>query len=94
MSGEWGAAEVIVSDAEGTLLATRQNPAPGMHATFALVPAGGEHRFYMGAGDRGRVLEAMTDAVVVFLMDADRATAFEVRDSSGKTQWRGDIVKK
>ena len=94
MSGSWGAADIVISDADGTLLATRQNPAPGMHATFALIPAGGEHRFYMGAGDRGRVLEAATDAVIVFLLDGDRVTAFEVRDSAGKPQWRGDLVKK
>lgn len=94
MSGGWGAADIVISDADGTLLATRQNPAPGMHATFALIPAGGEHRFYMGAGDRGRVLEVTTGEVVVFLLDGDRVTAFEVRDSSGKTQWRGDAAKK
>jgi len=94
MSGSWGDAEIVISDADGTLLATRQNPPPDAHPTFALVPAGGEHRFYMGAGDRGRVLEAMTDAVVVFLLDGDRVTAFEVRDSSGKAMWRGNLVKK
>ena len=94
MSGSWGDAEIVISDAEGTLLATRQNPAPGMHATFALVPAGGEHRFHMGMGDRGRVLEVSTGEVLVFLVDGDRVNAFEVRDASGRTQWRGDLVKK
>jgi hypothetical protein len=94
MSGSWGDAEIVISDAEGTLLATRLNPPPGGHPTFALVPAGGEHRFYMGAGDRGRVLEATTDAVIIFLLDGDRVTAFELRDSSGKTMWRGDLVRR
>ena len=94
MSGSWGEADIVISDADGTLLATRQNPPPGVHATFALVPAGGEHRFYMGAGDRGRVLEVSTGDVVVFLLEGDRVTAFEVRDSAGKTQWRGDHLKK
>jgi hypothetical protein len=95
MSGDWGTADIVISDTDGTLLATRQNPEPGMHATFALVPAGGEHRFYIGAGDRGRVLEvAPSGEVVTFLLEGDRVTAFEVRDSAGKVQWRGDLVKK
>ena len=94
MSGEWGSNAVInVRDVDGTLLASRENPPPGMHADFALVPAGGEHRFYSGMGDKGKVLEVSTTEVVVFLFDADRVTAFEFRNKDGKTVWRGDIIK-
>ena len=94
MSGSWGEAEIVIADVDGTLLATRQNAPPEVHPTFALVPAGGEHRFYMGMGDRGRVLQVSTSEVVIFLLEGDRVTAFEVRDSTGKVDWRGDLVKK
>ena len=94
MSGEWGANAVLnVRDVDGTLLVSRENPAPDMH-DFALIPAGGEHRFYSGMGDKGKVLEiAPTTDIVVFLLDGDRATAFEFRNKDGKVVWRGDIVK-
>ena len=65
-----------------------------MHADFALIPAGGEHRFYAGMGDKGRVLEVTTSETVVFLFDGDRVTAFEFRNADGKPVWRGDLVKK
>ena len=94
MSGEWGANAVIsIRDVDGQLLASRENPPPGIHADFALIPAGGEHRFYSGMGDKGKVLEVSTTETVVFLLDGDRATAFEFRNTDGKVVWRGDIVK-
>ena len=94
MSGEWGSNAVInVRDVDGTLLASRENPPPGMHADFALVPAGGEHRFYSGMGDKGKVLEVSTTETVVFLFEGDRVMAFEFRDKDGKTVWRGDVIR-
>jgi hypothetical protein len=94
MSGEWGAGgEITVTDVDGQLLATRLNPPPGGHPTFALIPAGGDHRFYAGMGDKGKVLEVTTSETIVFLLDGNRATAFEFRTPDGKTVWRGDIIK-
>jgi hypothetical protein len=94
MSGEWGSnAEIVIRDVDGTLLASRQPALPNGH-DFALIPAGGEHRFHAGQGDKGRVLEVTTTETVVFLFEGDRVTAFEFRDKDGKTVWRGDLVKK
>jgi hypothetical protein len=95
MSGEWGGnTQIVIRDVDGQLLASRENPPPGVHADFALIPAGGEHRFYAGMGDKGRVLEVTTSETVVFLFDGDRVTAFEFRNADGKPVWRGDLVKK
>ena len=95
MSGEWGGdAEVVIRDVDGTLLGSRQPPLPNGH-DFALIPAGGAHRFHMGQGDKGRVLEVSSiDETVVFLFAGDSVTAFEVRTKDGKVVWRGDLVKK
>ena len=95
MSGEWGSnTQIVIRDVEGTLLASRENPPPGVHADFALIPAGGgDHRFHAGMGDKGRVLEVSTTETVVFLFDGDRVTAFEFRNRDGKAVWRGDLVK-
>ena len=94
MSGEWGSgAEIVITDVDGQLLASRENPPPGVHPTFALIPAGGDHRFHTGMGDKGRVLEVSTTEVVVFLLQGEHATAFEFRTNDGKAVWRGDLVK-
>lgn len=94
MSGEWGGdAEIVIRDVDGTLLATRQPALPNGH-DFALIPAGGDHQFHAGQGDKGRVLEVNTTETVVFLFDGDRVTAFEFRNKDGKALWRGDLVKK
>ena len=94
MSGEWGSdAEIVIRDVDGTLLASRQPALPNGH-DFALIPAGGEHRFYSGMGDKGRVLQVSTTETIVFLFDGDSVTAFEFRNKDGKAVWRGDLVKK
>ena len=94
MSGEWGDdAEVVIRDVDGTLLGSRQPALPNGH-DFALIPAGGAHRFHLGQGDKGRVLEVTTDETVVFLLNGESVTAFEFRNKDGKVVWRGDLVKK
>ena len=95
MSGEWGSnAEIVISDVDGQLHASRQPPPANGHGDFALIPAGGEHRFHAGMGDKGRVLEVSTTETVVFLFEGDNVTAFEFRNKDGKAVWRGDLVKK
>jgi hypothetical protein len=94
MSGEWGGnSEMIIRDVDGTLLATLDPPPAGGHP-FALIPAGGEHRFHSGMGDKGRVLEVTTSETIVFLFDGDQVKAFEFRTRDDKVVWRGDLVKK
>lgn len=95
MSGEWGSSsEVVIRDVDGQLLASLEPVPAGGHGGFALIPAGGEHRFHSGMGDKGRVLEVTTTETVVFLFDGDQVTAFEFRTKDGKAVWRGDLVKK
>ncbi len=82
-------AQFTVADSAGRLVVAIKAPKETEPITFDLVPVG-EHRFRTGHAMGGRVVDMSSGSMVVFTVDDERVTAFEMRDADGKREARGE----
>lgn len=85
-------AQFTVADSAGRLVVAIGEPKAAEPITFDLVPLG-EHRFRTGHAMGGHVVDMTAGSVVTFTVEGGRVVSFEMRDSEGKREARGNRAK-